>query len=98
MMTIEAPTKKTFTMKVEYWDCGSPDHRHREEHVALKCIQKRQLPPRMSGEERKIRNEAIYQKSEEGYSIPAIAEMFDLSDTRIRHIIARVAAWRRRLG
>ena len=34
------PKLKAELVRVEYWDCGNPDHRHKTAGVALACIEK----------------------------------------------------------
>lgn len=34
------PTMRKTWVEVTYWDCGNPDHRHKTEEIAAKCMEK----------------------------------------------------------
>ncbi|OGT89256.1 MAG: hypothetical protein A2286_14140 [Gammaproteobacteria bacterium RIFOXYA12_FULL_61_12] len=79
-------------VRVEYWDCGSADHRHKTEDAALDCIAKRgkRTPPNTGA--RKWTNEAcaaVLAEHRAGARQCDLAKSLGLSPERVRRVLAK---------
>ncbi len=86
------PKLKTEIVRVEYWDCGNPDHRHKTEDVARSCFEKREKRTAFTNGANKWTNEAYAQVLKEhraGARQCDIARSLGLSSTRVREVLAK---------
>lgn len=86
------PKLKTELIRVEYWDCGNPDHRHKTEAVASACIEKRDSRAALSTSARKWTNDAyaaVLKQHREGARQCDIARSLGLSAERTRQALAK---------
>ena len=85
------PIKRTTYVKVEYWDCGNADHRHKSSVIADNCIKlcantKPTPPPEINRARyilatREVLNGATYKKA---------GETIGVSSERARQIVRQV--------
>lgn len=88
------PKLKAELVRVEYWDCGNPDHRHKTEDVALACIAKREARTALNTGARKWTNEAyaaVLAEHRAGARQCDLAKSLDLSRERVRQVLAKAA-------
>lgn len=86
------PKLKTEIVRVEYWDCGNPDHRHKTEDVARSCFEKREKRTAFTNGANKWTNEAYAQVLKEhraGARQCDLARSLGLSSTRVREVLAK---------
>jgi DNA-directed RNA polymerase alpha subunit len=86
------PKLKTKIVRVEYWDCGNPDHRHKNKDVALACIEKREARTTLSTGARKWTNEAysaVLAEHRAGSRQCDLAKSLGLSPESVRKILAK---------
>lgn len=86
------PKLKIELIRVEYWDCGNPDHRHKTSSVASACIEKREKRVALSAGARKWTNEAyadVLKRRRDGEKQCDIARSIGLSAARTRQILAK---------
>jgi len=88
------PKLKAELVRVEYWDCGNPDHRHKTEDVALACIAKREARTALNTGARKWTNEAyaaVLAEHRAGARQCDMAKSLSLSPERVRQVLAKAA-------
>lgn len=86
------PKLKTELIRLEYWDCGNPDHRHKTEAVASACIEKRENRTARCTGARNWTNEAyaaVLKQHREGARQCDIARSLGLSKERARQVLAK---------
>ena len=86
------PKFKTELVRIEYWDCGNPDHRHKTEDVALACIKKRDRAQAFNADARSWTNEAYAQLLAEhraGARKCDLAKSLQLSRAHVGQLIAK---------
>lgn len=86
------PKLKTELVRVEYWDCGNPDHRHKTEDVAQACIEKREARTALNTGARKWTNEAyaaVLAEHRAGARQVDLAKSLGLSPERVRQVLAK---------
>ena len=84
------PKLKTELVRIEYWDCGNPDHRHKTEAVASACLEKRERRAARHVGTRKWTKEAyaaVLKQHREGARQCDIARSLGLSAPRARQIL-----------
>lgn len=89
------PKLKIELVRIEYWDCGNPDHRHKTEAVAGACIEKRESRSALSTGARKWTREAyaaLLKERRSGVRVCDIARRIGLSVARTSQILA-AAEW-----
>ena len=82
-------------VRVEYWDCGNPDHRHKTEDVALACIAKREKRKALNTSARKWTNDAylaLLAEHRAGAKQCDLAKRLGLSSQRVGQVLVR-AGW-----
>jgi DNA-directed RNA polymerase alpha subunit len=86
------PKLKTEIVRVDYWTCGAPDHRHKTEAVAQACIDKREKAAEHNAGARRWTPEA-YAKVLDAYRggtrKSEIAKQLGLSKERARQVVAK---------
>lgn len=88
------PKIKSELVRVEYWDCGNPDHRHKTEEVARSCIQKRKKQAANSTFKRKWTTESyasVLKQYRDGARQCDIARSVGISAERMRQVLAKAA-------
>ena len=83
------PIKKTTFVKIEHWDCGNENHRHKTEDVALRCIEKNKnkMPPRVS---RHARNIYAAKEVVNGAKYKDVGEAIGVSSARANEIVRKI--------
>lgn len=85
------PTKKTTFVKIEYFDCGNENHRHKTEEVAKRCMErnanKKRLPP---CEVNYTRNIHVAREVVNGKTFKAAGEEIGVSGGRAQQIVRKV--------
>lgn len=82
------PEFKTEVVSVSYWSCGNPDHRHRTEDIAARCIARHRPatsrpPPRQWSWEEKDQILAEYRA---GSTLREIGRRLGVSVERVRQM------------
>lgn len=92
------PKLKTELVRIEYWDCGNPDHRHKTEAVALNCVAKREKRSALSTGARKWTHEAhaaVLAEHRAGARQCDLAKSLGLSPARVRQVLAEAERFER---
>jgi hypothetical protein len=85
------PIKKTTFIKIEYWDCGNENHRHKREEVAKRCMERnasrKPLPPQEVNYARYIH---AARDVVSGATFKSAGEAIGVSPGRTQQIVHRV--------
>jgi DNA-directed RNA polymerase alpha subunit len=86
------PKLKTELVRVDYWTCGNPDHRHKTEVVAQACIDKREAAEKHTAGARRWTPEAyaeVLKAYRGGTRKSELARQLGLSKERARQVISK---------
>jgi len=86
------PKLKTEIVRIEYWDCGNHDHRHKTEDIAWTCCQKREKRITIGIGPRKWTNEAyavVLSEHRGGARKCDLARSLRLSPTRVAQVLKK---------
>lgn len=84
------PKKKTELIRVDYWDCGNHNHRHKTEAVASACMEKRDNRAGLTNGARKWTAEAydaVLKQYRDGARLCELARGLGITSTRVRQVL-----------
>lgn len=91
------PELKTRIVKVQYWDCGVPEHSHKTCEVAAECMQKRaERKTQPSKAEKRARWLVAMRLVLDGQTYNDVGNHLGISANRVRqivHKVRRMALW-----
>ena len=88
--------KEIELVEVEYWTCKNPNHRHRTQCVAQKCIDKDGQPKRQHKRWSKAELYDMLNKKLAGENMSALARSMGMSSSNIKRLVdkAERIRWR----
>lgn len=84
------PKKKTELIRVDYWDCGNQNHRHKTEAVASACLEKRANRAGLTNGARKWTADAyaaVLKQYRDGARLCELARGLGITSTRVRQVL-----------
>lgn len=84
------PKLKTELIRVDYWDCGNQNHRHKTEAVASACMEKRDNRAGLANGARKWTEEnscAVLKRRQEGERLCDLARNLGISVATVKYVL-----------